>query len=195
MSVSKAALGNYGACEALQQAAQKLGLFLLVSYRPLAPFSAQNLNYLGCYGRLNIESLWQAILCSPATTVQRTALLAAHAGQKHRASPAGHAALHTRRSHGRLRQRPHDQRAEAEAVHSTRRRLRLSSLIDVRAGHDVLRVDHLRGPVLRSLRSGVGQTRPLLVGRPPIVLREVEHDAVRGRASPGRGINISFKYG
>ena len=195
MSVTKAALGNYGACEALQQAAQKLGLFLLVSYRPLAPFSAQNLNYLGCYGRLNIESLWQAILCSPATTVQRTALLAAHAGQKHRASPAGHAALHTRRSHGRLRINTNESRPETEAVHSPSMYLRLSSVAHVRAGHDVVRVDHLRGPLLFRIFPGVGETRPLLECGPPIVLREVVDDAVRRRPGARCGTYISLEHG
>ena len=73
--------------------------------------------------------------------------------------------------------------------------LRLSSVAHVRAGDDELRVDHLRGPVLRSLRSGVGQARPLLVSRPSAVLREVEHDAVRGRPGPRCGINISLEHG
>ena len=182
-------------CEALQQAAAVPGC-LLVSYMPLAPFfSAQNLNYLGCYGRLNIESLWQAIFCSPATTVQRTALLAAHAGQKHRASPAGHAALHTRRSHGRLRQRPHESRAKTEAVDDTRLRLRFSCFIDVRAGDDVLRVDYFCRPVLFRILSRVGQARPLLVSNSPIVLREVEHDAVRGGTSTRCGTYISVEHG
>ena len=73
--------------------------------------------------------------------------------------------------------------------------LRLGSLIDVRAGDDVLRVDHLRGPFLRYLFPGTGQARPLLFSNSPIVLREVEHDAVRGGTSSGRRAYISFKYG
>ena len=73
--------------------------------------------------------------------------------------------------------------------------LRLSSLIDVRAGHDELRVDHLRGPLLFRIFTGTGQARPLLVGCAPIVLREVEHDAFCGRTSAGCGTYISFKYG
>ena len=73
--------------------------------------------------------------------------------------------------------------------------LRLSSFIDVRAGDDELRVDHLRGPLLLGIRAGVGEARPLLVSRPSIVLREVEHDAVRRRASPRCGINIPLEHG
>ena len=73
--------------------------------------------------------------------------------------------------------------------------LRFGSLIDVRAGDDELRVDHLRGPVLRALHSGVGQARPLLERGPSIMLREVEHDAVRGRTGAGRGAYILIKYG
>ena len=73
--------------------------------------------------------------------------------------------------------------------------LRLSSVPDVRAGDDVVRVDHLRGPVLRSLRSGVGQARPLLFRNSSIVLREVEHDAVRRRAGPGRRAHLPFEHG
>ena len=101
----------------------------------------------------------------------------------------------TRRSHGRLRQRPHEQRAEAEAVHTTSMYLRLSSLIDVRAGDDELRVDHLRRPFLFRILSRVSKIGPLLVGRPSIVLREVEHDAVRRRPGPGRRPYIFIKYG
>ena len=73
--------------------------------------------------------------------------------------------------------------------------LRFSRLAHVRTGDDELRVDHFRGPLLRSLRSGFGQTRPLFVSSTSAVLREVEHDAVRGRASAGRRAYISFKYG
>ena len=73
--------------------------------------------------------------------------------------------------------------------------LRLSSLIDVRAGHDELRVDHLRGPVLRSLRSGVGQTRPLFVSSTSAVLREVEHDAFCGGTSTRCGIDLPVEHG
>ena len=73
--------------------------------------------------------------------------------------------------------------------------LRFSSVAHVRAGDDVLRVDHLRGPVLRSLRSGVGQTRPLLVSSTSAVLREVEHDAFCGRTSAGRRIDLPVEHG
>ena len=65
----------------------------------------------------------------------------------------------------------------------------------MRARHDVVRVDHLRGPVLFRIRPGTGQARPLLERGPSIVLREVEHDAVRGRASPRCWTYIFIKYG
>ena len=73
--------------------------------------------------------------------------------------------------------------------------LRFSRLAHVRAGDDELRVDHLRGPVLRSLRSGTREISPLLFRNSSIVLREVEHDAVRGRPGPRCGAYISFQYG
>ena len=73
--------------------------------------------------------------------------------------------------------------------------LRLSSVAHVRAGDDELRLHNLRGPFLRSLFTGVSKTRPLLERGPSIVLREVEHDAVRGRPGPRCGAYISFKYG
>ena len=73
--------------------------------------------------------------------------------------------------------------------------LRLGSVAHVRAGHDVLRVDHLRGPLLLYLFTGVSKIGPLLVGRPSVVLREVEHDAFCGRSGAGRGPYFSFKYG
>ena len=73
--------------------------------------------------------------------------------------------------------------------------LRISSVAHVRAGHDELRLYYLRGPILRSLRSGTGQARPLLERGPSIVLRAVEHDAFCGRTSAGCGTYISFKYG
>ena len=99
------------------------------------------------------------------------------------------------RSHGRLRRRPHDPRGEAEAVYTVSMYLRISSVAHVRAGHDVVRVDHLRRPFFLGICTGTGQARPLLVGRPSIVLREVEHDAVRRRPGPGRRPYFSFKYG
>ena len=73
--------------------------------------------------------------------------------------------------------------------------LRLGSLIDVRAGHDELRVDHLRGPVLFTVFPGIGQARPILVSRPSIMLCEVVDDAVRGGTSTRCGINIPVEYG
>ena len=73
--------------------------------------------------------------------------------------------------------------------------LRFGSLIDVRAGDDELRVDHLRGPLLFRIFPGTGQARPLLVGRPSIMLCEVVDDAVRRRPGPRCGINIFIKYG
>ena len=185
-------------CEALQQAAAKPGLFASVLHAASCYYKSACcliLNSLGCYGKLNVETLRQFILYSRAKTdTSRTTQLAAGA-PKHRAKPGGPPQRSTRRSHGRLRINTNESRAEAQAVDGPSLRLRFSSFIDVRAGDDVVRVDHLRGPVLRSLRSGVGQTRPLLVGRASIVLREVEHDAVRRRAGPRCGINISFKYG
>ena len=70
-----------------------------------------------------------------------------------------------------------------------------SSVAHVRAGDDVLRVDHLRGPLLFRILSRVSKIGPLLVSRPSVVLREVEHDAVRGRASPGRRFDLPVEYG
>ena len=110
--------------------------------------------------------------------------------RQNRASPAA-----TRSSHGRLRINTNDPRAEAQAVDTTSMYLRFSSVAHVRAGDDVLRVDHLRGPVLRSLRAGVGQTRPLLVRGPSIMLCEVVDDAVRGGAGPRCGTDFFIKYG
>ena len=112
--------------------------------------------------------------------------------------PASYAAAQwgvQNRSHGRLRRRAHDPRAEAEAVHTVSMYLRFSSVPDVRAGDDVLRVDHLRGPFLFRILSRVSKIGPLLVGRPSVVLREVEHDAFCGRSGAGRGPYFSFKYG
>ena len=137
-----------------------------------------------------MSSLRQAALAvvRPQSNAQ---LAARRRSAKHRASPAGHAALHD----GRLRRRPHESRAEAQAVHSTSMRLRFSSVAHVRAGHDELRVDHLRGPLLFRILSRVSKIGPLLVGRPSVVLREVEHDAFCGRAGPGRRPYIFIKYG
>ena len=110
--------------------------------------------------------------------------------------PAQRATAAQSRSHGRLRRRPHyESRAEAEAVDNPSLRLRLSSIIDVRASDDELRVDHFCRPFFLGIFPGVGQARPLLVSHSPIVLREVEHDAVRGRPGPRCGTYISFKYG
>ena len=73
--------------------------------------------------------------------------------------------------------------------------LRFSSVAHVRAGDDVLRVDHLRGPVLRSLRTGTGQARPLFVSSTSAVLREVEHDAFCGGTSTRCGIDLPVEHG
>ena len=73
--------------------------------------------------------------------------------------------------------------------------LRFSSVAHVRAGDDVLRVDHLRGPLLFRIFPGVGETRPLLFSNSPIVLREVEHDAVRRRPGARCGTYISLEHG
>ena len=144
-------------CEALQQAAAKPELFASVLHAASYYKSAccLILNSLGCYGKLNVETLRQFILYSRAKTdTSRTTQLAAGA-PKHRAKPGGPPQRSTRRSHGRLRINTNESRPEAEAVDNTRLRLRFSSLAHVRARDDVLRVDHLRGPVLRSLRTGV----------------------------------------
>ena len=73
--------------------------------------------------------------------------------------------------------------------------LRISSVAHVRAGHDELRVDYFCGPFLLGICPGTRETRPLLFSNSPIVLREVVDDAVRRRAGPRCGINISFEYG
>ena len=73
------------------------------------------------------------------------------------------------------------------ATPSTRR----GSLVHVYAQ----RVDHLRRPLLFRILSRVSKIGPLLVGRPSVVLREVEHDALRRRPGPGRRPYFSFKYG
>ena len=73
--------------------------------------------------------------------------------------------------------------------------LRLSSVAHVRAGDDELRVDYFCGPFLLGICPGTRETRPLLFSNSPIVLREVEHDAVRRRPGPGRRPYIFIKYG
>ena len=153
------------------------------------------MNSLGCYGKLNVETLRQFILYSRAKTdTSRTTQLAAGA-PKHRAKPGGPPQRSTRRSHGRLRINTNEPRAKTEAVHTTGMYLRFGSLIDVRAGDDELRVDHLRGPLLFRIFPGTGQARPLLVGRPSAVLREVVDDAVRGGAGPGRRFDLPVEHG
>ena len=73
--------------------------------------------------------------------------------------------------------------------------LRLGSLIDVRAGDDVLRLYNLRRPFLFRIRSRVSKIGPLLVSNSPIMLCEVVDDAVRRGTSTRCGTYISFKYG
>ena len=70
-----------------------------------------------------------------------------------------------------------------------------SSVAHVRAGDDVLRVDHLRGPLLFRILSRVSKIGPLLVSRPSIMLCEVVDDAVRRGTSPRRGIDLPVEHG
>ena len=73
--------------------------------------------------------------------------------------------------------------------------LRLSSFIDVRAGDDELRVDHLRRPFLLGIFTGVSKIGPLLERRPSIMLCEVVDDAVRGGTSPRCGPHLPLEHG
>ena len=73
--------------------------------------------------------------------------------------------------------------------------LRFSSLIDVRAGDDVLRVDHLRGPLLFRVLSRVSKIGPLLERGPSIMLCEVVDDAVRRWPGAGRRFDLPVEYG
>ena len=70
-----------------------------------------------------------------------------------------------------------------------------SSVAHVRAGDDVLRVDHLRGPLLFRILSRVSKIGPLLVSRPSIMLCEVVDDAIRGRTGAGRRFDLPVEHG